>query len=196
MLSETAPSALARFLSRALRRAAWTGGVGVGLLGSVSLSYSESAVGTALRVVAAALETAICRGTRGSISEGAEGPDEPEKREPPSKGFLLEERVLSSSARILAMSLINGSLQRTVYASFNSFLYGGFEYLPLPPHLNYPSEFLLNFIRGSFVCNGSSFGEDGGKGDDKVILLSDPGLLRNFICKVDQIESFVGAGVL
>ena len=70
----------------------------MGLLGSVSLSYSESAVGTALRVVAAALETAICKGTRGSISDGAEGPDEPENRDPPSNGFLLEERVLSSSA--------------------------------------------------------------------------------------------------
>ncbi len=59
MLSETAPSALARLLTRALSRAAWTGGVGVGLLGSVSLSYSVSAVGTALVVVATALETAI-----------------------------------------------------------------------------------------------------------------------------------------
>lgn len=102
MLSETAPSALARFLRRALRRAAWTGGVGVGLLGSVSLSYSVSAVGTALRVVAAALETAIWRGTRGTISEGAEGPEELEKREPPSRGFLFEDRVLSSSADVLA----------------------------------------------------------------------------------------------
>ena len=103
MLSETAPSALARFLSRALRRAAWTGGVGVGLLGSVSLSYSLSAVGTALRVVAAALETAIWRGTRGTISGGAEGPEELEKREPPSRGFLFEDRVLSSSADALAV---------------------------------------------------------------------------------------------
>lgn len=59
MLSDTAPSALARLLTRALRRAAWTGGVGVGLLGSVSLSYSVSADGTALVVVATALETAI-----------------------------------------------------------------------------------------------------------------------------------------
>ena len=139
MLSETAPSALARLLSSALRRAAWTGGVGVGLLGSVSLSYSESAVGTALRVVAAALETAICRGTRGSISEGAEGPDEPENREPPSKGFLLEERVLSSSVNILAVSHFEEGLQLTVYASFDSFLYRGFKYQPLPPHLNYAS---------------------------------------------------------
>ena len=111
----------------------------MGLLGSVSLSYSESAVGTALRVVAAALETAICKGTRGSISEGAEGPDEPEKREPPSNGFLVEERVLSSSADVLVVSQFRGSLQRTVDASFDSFLYCGFEYLPLPPHLNYPS---------------------------------------------------------
>ncbi len=59
MLSETAPSALARLLTRALSRAACTGGVGVGLLGSVSLSYSVSADGTALVVVATALETAI-----------------------------------------------------------------------------------------------------------------------------------------
>lgn len=110
----------------------------MGLLGSVSFSYSESAVGTALRVVAAALETATCKGTRGSISDGAEGPDEPEKRDPP-RGFLLEERVLSSSANILAVSRFGGSLPLTVYTSFNSFLYGGFEYLPLPPHLNYSS---------------------------------------------------------
>ena len=78
----------------------------MGLLGSVSLSYSESAVGTALRVVAAALETAICKGTRGSISDGGEGPDEPEKREPPSRGFLLEERVLSSSADRISCVLV------------------------------------------------------------------------------------------
>jgi hypothetical protein len=37
----------------------------VGLLGSLSLSYSLSAVGTALVVVATALETEIWRGTRG-----------------------------------------------------------------------------------------------------------------------------------
>ena len=65
MLSNTAPSALARLLTNALRRAAWTGGVGVGLVGSVSFSYSPSAVGTALAVEAAAFETAIWRGIRG-----------------------------------------------------------------------------------------------------------------------------------
>ena len=96
-------------------------------------------MGTALRVVAAALETAIWRGTRGSISKGAEGPDEPEKREPPRRGFLLEERVLSSSGDVLAMPKSKGSLQLTVCASFNSVLYRGFEYLPLPPHLDYSS---------------------------------------------------------
>lgn len=97
MLSETALSALARLLTRALRRAACTGGVGVGLLGSLSLSYSASAVGTALVVVAAALDTAIWRETRGWISGGAEGPEELPKREPPRRGFLFEERDLSSS---------------------------------------------------------------------------------------------------
>ena len=97
ILSETALSALARLLTRALRRAACTGGVGVGLLGSLSLSYSASAVGTALVVVAAALDTAIWRETRGWISGGAEGPEELPKREPPRRGFLFEERDLSSS---------------------------------------------------------------------------------------------------
>ena len=98
MLSETALSALARFLTRALRRAACTGGVGVALLGSLSFSYSVSAVGTALVVVATAFETAIWRGTRGWISDGAEGPEEPPKREPPRRGFLFDERDLSNSA--------------------------------------------------------------------------------------------------
>ncbi len=68
------------------------------MLASVSLSYSDSAVGTALVVEAAAFETAICRGTRGWISEGAEGPDELENNEPPRSGFLLEARDLSTSA--------------------------------------------------------------------------------------------------
>lgn len=173
MLSETAPSALARFLRRALRRAASTGAVGVGLLGSVSLSYSESAVGTELSVVAAAFETAICKGTRGSISEGAEGPDEPEKRDPPSRGFLLDERVLSSSvSRQWSSSFEEGCLRLTVYASFNSFLYGGLEYLSLPPHLNYSSQFLLNLICSPFVRNGGCFGNDGRKRDEKIILPS------------------------
>ena len=89
MLSVTAPSAFARFLTSALRRAAWTGGVGAGLLGSVSLSYSESAVGTALVVDATAFETAICNATRGWISGGADGPEELENKDPPSRGFFL-----------------------------------------------------------------------------------------------------------
>lgn len=105
MLSETALSALARFLTRALRRAAWTGGVGVGLLGSLSLSYSLSAVGTALVVVATALETAIWRGTRGWISGGADGPEEPPNKEPPRSGFLFEERDLSSSEKRVSADL-------------------------------------------------------------------------------------------
>ncbi len=44
-----------------------------------------------------AFETEIWRGTSGWISVGAVGPEELEKRELPSKGFLPEERVLSSS---------------------------------------------------------------------------------------------------
>ena len=100
MLSETAPSAFARLLTRALRRAAWTGGVGVCLLGSVSFSYSESDVGTALVVVATALETAIWSETTGWISGGAEGPDELEKRDPPSSGFFFP--ALSRSVAGLA----------------------------------------------------------------------------------------------
>ena len=99
MLSVTAPSAFARFLTRALRRAAWTGGVGAGLLGSVSFSYSESAVGTALVVEATALETAICSVTRGWISGGADGPDELENNDPPSRGFFLP--TLSISVHVL-----------------------------------------------------------------------------------------------
>lgn len=146
-------------------------------------------------VKAAALETAICRGTRGSISEGAEGPDEPEKRDPP-RGFLPDDRVLSSSADVLAVSKFRGSLQRTVYASFDCFLYRGFEYLPLPPHLNYPSEFLLNLICSSLIRNGCSFGDDGRKCNEEIILPSSLGLLRDFIGKVDQIESFVGTRIL
>ena len=75
--------------------------MGTLLLGSVSFSYSASAVGTALAVVAEAFESAIWSGTRGCISEGAEGPEELEKREPPSAGFLLEDRDLSSSITCL-----------------------------------------------------------------------------------------------
>lgn len=67
------------------------------LLGSVSLSYSTSAVAAALLADATAFETEIWRGTRGWISLGADGPEELEKREPPSNGFLPEERDLSSS---------------------------------------------------------------------------------------------------
>ena len=59
MLSETAPSALARDLSRELRRAACTGGVGVGVFGSVSLSYSRFAVEAAPVAATTAFETAI-----------------------------------------------------------------------------------------------------------------------------------------
>ena len=97
ILSETAPSALARDLRRALKRAAWTGGVGAGVLGSMSFSYSMLAVEPVLLTARVALETAICNGTIGWSSAGAEGPDELLKRDPPSKGFLPEERDLSMS---------------------------------------------------------------------------------------------------
>ena len=49
-----------------------------------------------MAVVAAAFERAIWRGTRGWISDGAEGPEELEKREPP-RVFLLEDVDLSRS---------------------------------------------------------------------------------------------------
>lgn len=110
ILSDTAPSALARDLRRALRRAACTGGVGIVLLGSVSLSYSLFAVAARPVVEATALETAIWRGTRGWISKGAAGPEELENSEPPSSGFLPEERDLSSSSiRASIASWIGGS---------------------------------------------------------------------------------------
>ena len=97
ILSETAPSALAKDFKRALSRAACTGGVGTVLLGSVSLSNSTFAVAAEVLDDAMAFETEIWRGTSGWISVGAVGPEELEKRELPSKGFLPEERVLSSS---------------------------------------------------------------------------------------------------
>lgn len=65
MLCDTAPSALASDLRSALRRAACTGGVGVALLGSVSLSYSMSAVDDAPLEDIIAFETVICSGTSG-----------------------------------------------------------------------------------------------------------------------------------
>jgi len=43
---------------------------------------------------------AVCIGTRGWISGGADVVLEAENREPPSKDFLLEERDLSSSVRV------------------------------------------------------------------------------------------------
>ncbi len=68
------------------------------LLGSVSLSYSISAVDVAPLEEVIAFETAICSATSGCSSGGAEGPDELANMEPPRRGFLLEERDLSSSA--------------------------------------------------------------------------------------------------
>lgn len=94
MLCDTAPSALASDFRSALSRAASTGGVGVVLVGSVSLSYSTSAVEVAPLEEAIALDTAICSATTGCSSSGA---DELEKMEPPRRGFLLDERDLSSS---------------------------------------------------------------------------------------------------
>lgn len=95
MLWETAPSALASDFRSALSRAASTGGVGVVLLGSVSLSYSRSAVEAAPPEDAIALETAICNATKGCSSTGAVDPDE--NMEPPRRGFLFDERDLSNS---------------------------------------------------------------------------------------------------
>ena len=139
MLSDTAPSAFARLFTRALRRAAWTGGVGVGLLGSVSLSYSLSAVGTALAVVAVALETAIWRETRGWSSVGAEGPVELEKREPPSRGFFLPALSISDFCKP-DFRRLNGGRQ-TVDAGFDCFLNRILEDLPLSPDFNDTAQF-------------------------------------------------------
>lgn len=100
MLSETAPSALARDLSSELRRAACTGGVGVEVFGSVSLSYSRFAAEAAPVAATTALETAIWKGKIGWSSKGAEGPDGLENSDPPRSGFLPDERDLSSSAEI------------------------------------------------------------------------------------------------
>ena len=79
------------------------------LLGSVSLSYSASATGTAFVVVTEALDSWICCETIGWISGGAEGPEELEKRDPPRAGFFNEERDRSrsyaKSARPLSLSL-------------------------------------------------------------------------------------------
>ena len=196
MLSETALSALGRLLTRALRRAACTGGVGVGLLGSLSLSYSVSAVGTALVVVAAALDTAIWRETRGWISGGAEGPGELPKREPPRRGFLFEERDLSSSK-----VCVNGRkglrrISRTIYAGFYSFLYIWFKDESLSPYLNNTPKFVFDLICSSFVCYSGGFGDDGRKCDKELILLSSFRLLGDFIGKVDQIEPLIRARVL
>lgn len=70
--------------------------MGTVLLGSVSFSYSISAVAAAVLEDAIAFEMEIWRGTSGWISSGADGP-EAEKRELPSKGFLVVERDFSSS---------------------------------------------------------------------------------------------------
>jgi len=97
MLSATAPSAFARFLSRADSRAAWTGGVGIGFDGLVSFSYSSFALVIAGLDMTSALVSWVCSGISGRSSAGAE---EPEfwKREPPRAGFLPEPRVRSTSA--------------------------------------------------------------------------------------------------
>ena len=95
MLSETAPSAFARDFNNALRRAAWTGGVGTWVAGSVSLSYSIFADEIAVPARIEFLVTADWSGTRGWSSAGALVEVE-ENREPPSV-FLPEERDLSRS---------------------------------------------------------------------------------------------------
>ena len=92
----TADSADARFFSKADRRAAYTGGVGTGLAGSLSLAYSVSAVGIMVVAAAVALLRADCNGIRGWSSGGAEV-EELEKRDPPRAGFLEDERDLSRS---------------------------------------------------------------------------------------------------
>lgn len=70
--------------------------MGIGLAGSLSLPYSDSAVGMMVVDAAVAFVRADCRGIRGWSSGGAEV-EELEKREPPRAGFLEEERDLSRS---------------------------------------------------------------------------------------------------
>lgn len=65
ILSLTAPSALANDFNNALILAAWTGGVGTVLDGSVSLSYSLLVIWVEFLTAEVALLTAICRETIG-----------------------------------------------------------------------------------------------------------------------------------
>lgn len=66
---------------------------------------------------------------------------------------------------------MEGELVLTVDTGFNRFLNRGFKYLALSPYLDDPSQLLLNFIGGAFVCGGRSFGNDRGESDQEVVLL-------------------------
>ena len=60
----------------------------------------------------------------------------------------------------------------TFDTSLHGVLNGRFENQALSPYLNDTFDLCLDFICGTFVGSGRSFCDDGGEGDQKVVLLS------------------------
>lgn len=66
----------------------------------------------------------------------------------------------------------------TFNPGLNRILNRNLKDLPLPPNLYYPPYLQLNVTRSTFICGGSSLGDDGGECDQEVILLTSFRLLR------------------
>ena len=81
------------------------------------------------------------------------------------------------------LSMLDG---HALDSRLNRILYRTFEYLPLSPNLHNPPQLLLHLVCSTFVCRGSSFGNDWREGDQEIILATSFRLLRNFYKKTGK----------
>lgn len=73
-----------------------------------------------------------------------------------------------------------GKEKLTIDPSLDSFLNRQLENLSLSPDLHNPPQLLLHLVRGALICAGRSFSDDGGKGDQEVVLTTGLRLLCDF----------------
>lgn len=159
MLSLTAPSALARFFKSDDRRAAYTGGLGRGVFGSVNFVNSVFAVSSRGREVDSRRDRADCGFSRGWSSGGRVGV---EKREPPRRAPP-ERAVRDLSTSVCDVSYCSGSKNDgwyTLQTLLGGILDGEFEDVSLTPNLNNALDLLASLLCCALVSQGCGFCDD------------------------------------
>ena len=89
-------------------------------------------------------------------NSGGADPEGPEKREPPRRGFLLEDLVLSSSEKVRYQESTRFRSVFTFNAGLDRLLNRQLEDLSLSPYFHNSAQFVLYFTRRPFVGRSNS----------------------------------------